>query len=107
MNKIWAGLFLAATGALGLWTLVFVGGSRAELGRRTDELNVSASKIREHVFYLASDELRGRSAGSADYSAAADYVERELRAAGVQPLFAEHAEHSDGVGVAAGGAGHS
>lgn len=41
--------------------------------------------IRAHVAYLASDELRGREAGTPDYDKAADYVAKQMAAAGLKP----------------------
>lgn len=41
--------------------------------------------IRAHVAYLASDELRGREAGTPDYDLAADYVVKQMQAAGLKP----------------------
>jgi len=42
-----------------------------------------------HVRYLASDELEGRGTGTPGYRRAADYVERILREAGVEPAGTE------------------
>jgi len=44
-----------------------------------------ADHIQTDVAYLASDALEGRAAGSAGHALAATYVERQLRAAGLQP----------------------
>ena len=44
-----------------------------------------ADRIHADVAYLASDALEGRAAGSAGHALAATYVERQLRAAGLQP----------------------
>lgn len=41
--------------------------------------------IRAHVAHLASDELRGREAGTPDYDRAADYVAKQMAAAGLRP----------------------
>jgi hypothetical protein len=41
--------------------------------------------IRAHVAYLASDELRGREAGTPDYDRAAEYVAKQMKAAGLEP----------------------
>ncbi|PAX07999.1 M28 family peptidase [Sphingomonas lenta] len=41
--------------------------------------------LRAHVAYLASDAMRGREAGTPDYDRAADYVAKQMQAAGLQP----------------------
>jgi hypothetical protein len=70
---VWAGMEIAPAS---------IGGSAP--GPRAE---VSIDALRGHLHYLASDELGGRSAGSAGYDAAATFVEDELRAYGVAPLF--------------------
>src|SRR4029453_10532969 len=45
----------------------------------------SASRIRAHVEYLASDHLRGRDTGSVGYALAADYVAGQFRSLGLKP----------------------
>lgn len=44
-----------------------------------------ADAIHGHVAYLASDALRGREAGTADFDRAADYVVSQFAAAGLKP----------------------
>ena len=44
-----------------------------------------ADRIHADVAYLAADPLEGRAAGSAGHALAATYVERQLRASGLQP----------------------
>ena len=44
-----------------------------------------ADRIHADVAYLASDALEGRAAGTAGHALAATYVERQLRASGLQP----------------------
>ena len=46
-------------------------------------------RLRDHVYYLAADSLRGRLAGSADATKAAEYIIRQYEQAGVKPLFRE------------------
>lgn len=68
------------------WTLLAVAvsviGVAAPVAAKIDEARLEA-----HVTYLASDALAGRAAGTAGGDSAITYVERELRAAGVAPLF--------------------
>ena len=49
--------------------------------------DASVERIRDHLFFLASDAMRGRASGSAEYDRAADYVVDELVAYGLPPLF--------------------
>ncbi|NIA28423.1 MAG: M20/M25/M40 family metallo-hydrolase [Actinobacteria bacterium] len=46
---------------------------------------ILASAIKDHVFYLAGDELRGRATGSAGAESAAVYIARNLKKAGIKP----------------------
>ncbi len=46
---------------------------------------ITAAELRHHVAFLASDELRGRRAGTPDAVRAARYLARALEAAGVAP----------------------
>lgn len=47
-------------------------------------------RLEKHVYYMASDTLQGRKAGSTDARKVADYVEREFRQIGLQPLYGSH-----------------
>jgi len=49
------------------------------------EAEITARELHHHVAFLASDELRGRSAGSREANRAAAYLARALEAAGVEP----------------------
>lgn len=43
-------------------------------------------RLEKHLYYLASDSLRGRAAGSPDSRKAAQYIENEYRQMGLQPF---------------------
>lgn len=45
------------------------------------------NEMKQHVSYLASDQLKGRLTGSDGDSLAADYIRRELKKYGLKPLF--------------------
>jgi Tol biopolymer transport system component len=47
---------------------------------------ISTNDLHAHVAYLASDELEGRLTGTKGAQLAADYVAKQLQAAGVKPL---------------------
>ena len=44
-------------------------------------------RLTSHVYYLASDSLRGREAGSPDALKAADYIQSEYAKIGLKPFF--------------------
>lgn len=49
------------------------------------DLHISGDKIREHVKYLASDELEGRGVGTRGEKLATDYIASQLQAEGLKP----------------------
>lgn len=49
------------------------------------DIKADGVKAFEHVRYLASDELRGRKAGMAEYSKAAEYVAAKMKEYGLRP----------------------
>ena len=51
--------------------------------------DVSIDNLKEHVAYLASDELEGRRTGSKGIRKAADYIRQHLSRAGLQPIGSE------------------
>lgn len=46
-------------------------------------------RLKQHVYLLASDSLRGRNAGSEDAAKAADYIIKQFEEIGVKPYFEE------------------
>jgi len=48
--------------------------------------SITIAELRDHMFYLASDELEGRKTGLAGYDKAAEYVVTQLRQAGLSPV---------------------
>ena len=46
-------------------------------------------RLTKHVYFLASDSLRGRNAGSADADKAAQYIVQQFKEIGVEPYFKE------------------
>jgi len=47
---------------------------------------ITVEELRGHVFYLASDALHGRKAGTADANIAADYIRRQFKKYGLECL---------------------
>jgi hypothetical protein len=48
--------------------------------------SITIAELRDHMFYLASDELQGRQTGTAGYNKAVQYAATQLRQAGLIPL---------------------
>jgi hypothetical protein len=51
--------------------------------------SITIAELRDHIFFLASDELRGRDTASADFLIAANYAATQFREAGLQPMIAD------------------
>ncbi len=49
------------------------------------QVRADGAKAYEHIRYLASDELKGRKAGTPEYAKAADYVAAKMKECGLQP----------------------
>lgn len=54
-----------------------------------EKKSITAEKLKEHVQFLASEELEGRFTGSDGNIMAADYILENFQAAGLSPLFDE------------------
>ena len=61
----------------------------AALGAGPARAQSRQERLKEHVYYLASDSLRGRKAGTPDATKAAEYIVSEYEQAGLKPLFRE------------------
>ncbi|HZW38644.1 MAG TPA: M28 family peptidase [Ignavibacteriaceae bacterium] len=48
---------------------------------------ITAKEIKEHIKYLASDEMKGRYTGSPEAKLAAEYLAKEYKSYGLKPLF--------------------
>ncbi len=48
---------------------------------------ITSGEIKDHITYLASDELEGRMTGTPSLYKAADYLKKEFESYGLQPLF--------------------
>jgi hypothetical protein len=49
--------------------------------------SITIAELRDHIFYLASDELEGRKSGTAGYDKAVQYVVTQMRQAGLTPVY--------------------
>lgn len=84
-RRAFCSLLLLALPALpALLALPAAGGE----GRTVDGAvaTITEKELREHVAFIASDELAGRAAGTPECRRAAEYLRRELRACGLKPL---------------------
>jgi len=59
------------------------------LGSMTYAQSPQQERLTKHVYFLASDSLRGRNAGSDDADKAAKYIVQQFEAMGVEPYFKE------------------
>ncbi|MEJ2103494.1 MAG: M28 family peptidase, partial [Ignavibacteriaceae bacterium] len=48
---------------------------------------ITAEEVKEHISYLASDQLKGRASGSKEIKEAADYIANEFKSYGLKPIF--------------------
>ena len=51
--------------------------------------SITASELRNHIFFLASDYLKGRVAATTEYEIAAQYVASQFAAAGLEPAVVD------------------
>ena len=58
----------------------------AQNDKALTDATVSKSKIESHIYFLASDELRGRDTPSPEQEIAARYIATQLKSYGVKPL---------------------
>ena len=49
--------------------------------------DITAEEIKQHITYLASDELEGRMTGTDALYEAADFLKKEFESYGLKPLF--------------------
>lgn len=54
---------------------------------------ITTAELRDHMYYLASEELRGRETGTPDYMIAANYCSAEFREAGLVPALKDEQGH--------------
>lgn len=67
---------------IGTALLLFIGGMAHAQSTQLERLT-------KHVYFLASDSLRGRNAGSTDAAKAAAYIVRQFEEIGVEPYFTD------------------
>ena len=74
--------------------------ANGETPLKTEILNfVTPAELKESVFYLASDELRGRATGSEGIEKAAVYIENKFQSYNVPPYFETYRDHYKANGL--------
>ena len=71
---------------LSLFYLCFTPLSAQKNNKSEGAESITIAELRDHMFYLASDELEGRKSGTAGYDKAAEYVVTQLRQTGLTPV---------------------
>ncbi len=59
------------------------------VGQHVSKKEISEIKLKQHIQFLASDQLEGRLTGSTGEKLSAEYIEKEFKAAGLQPVQLE------------------
>lgn len=54
---------------------------------QTEDPNITETEIKDHIIYLASDELKGRFSGTPEERIAGEYIKNEFEKAGLIPAF--------------------
>ncbi len=55
--------------------------------KKWSDPSISVKDLKAHLFYLASDEMKGRFSGSPEEKIAADYIKNQFKSFGLAPLF--------------------
>jgi Peptidase family M28/PDZ domain len=53
----------------------------------SNDSEITSAEIKEHITFLASDELKGRLTGSEECRLAAEYIESDFKSVGLVPFF--------------------
>ena len=56
-------------------------------GDHNSNPEITSQEIKDHITYLASDEMKGRFTGSKECLEAANYIEEQFKSSGLTPLF--------------------
>jgi aminopeptidase YwaD len=72
---------------LALILIVLLSSAGISQNVKVNNPEITSLELREHVSYLASDELEGRFSGSAGCSLAAGYIKKNFQQYGLTPLF--------------------
>ena len=74
--------------SVGLILLLFTSLSHAQLADPSAQIanTIQAASIKEHVYFLASDELQGRETGTEGNKKAAEYIASQFASYGIPPI---------------------
>jgi len=67
--------------------------SKQELKPNSEPITITSDEIKEIVSYLASNELKGRHAGSEGIEKAASYIESQFKSFGIKPYYETYRDH--------------
>jgi hypothetical protein len=70
-----------------LVTLILLIFTSTVLSQQSTNPEITSTEIKEHIRFLASDDLKGRDSGTEEIKEAADYISKEFQAYGLKPLF--------------------
>jgi hypothetical protein len=70
-----------------IFTILILFTSVLSYSQNTFDPEITADEIKQHITYLASDELKGRDSGTEEIKAAAVYISDEFKNYGLEPLF--------------------
>jgi Peptidase family M28/PDZ domain/PA domain len=56
-------------------------------GDKNHNPEITSQELKDHITYLASDEMRGRFTGSKECLEAANYIQQQFEGCGLKPLF--------------------
>jgi Peptidase family M28/PDZ domain/PA domain len=57
------------------------------IAQSVDSDEITSAELKQIIYYLASDSLKGRDTGSKEIHQAAEYIENEFKEDGLKPLF--------------------
>jgi hypothetical protein len=59
----------------------------AQHGQKNNSINITVEELKDHMYYLASDALKGRLPGEDGYLKAVEYAVSQFNQPGLKPLF--------------------
>ena len=70
-----------------LYSFIFLLFISCSFAQNQDNPEITAGEIKDHITFLASDNLKGRLTGTAEADKAAEYIAGEFRKYGLEPLM--------------------
>ena len=72
---------------IGLTAILFLIYAATVFSQKIDSPEITSAEIKEHISFLASDELKGRDSGTEEILEAAEYIADEFAEYGLKPSF--------------------